>query len=151
TQTTLMPDAAERIGDFSNVLNAFGQPVTIIDPTTGAPFPGNTIPANRISAQARPLLNFYPLPNFPQSAGYNYQVPIVSRSDQDDVLVRWNRALGRKDFITGNLAYRNTRAGGPNIFGFVDSTDSAGMNAGVNWRHVFNQRWNWSVGYTFSR
>ena len=36
----------------------------VIDPSTGAPFPGNVIPQNRISPQANALLSFYPLPEF---------------------------------------------------------------------------------------
>ena len=42
TQTTTMPTALERGGDFSQ---SFAQgPVTIYDPLTGNPFPGNIIP-----------------------------------------------------------------------------------------------------------
>lgn len=55
--STFTPPASWRTGDFS----ASG--ATIIDPTTGKPFPGNVIPANRInpvSAKALPL--FFPNP-----------------------------------------------------------------------------------------
>ena len=44
-QTTLMPTAAERAGDFSQTLNLLGQPVNVIDPSTGAPFPGRSFPS----------------------------------------------------------------------------------------------------------
>ena len=40
TSTTLMPTEAERSGDLSKTLNRLGQLVTVIDPATGAPFPG---------------------------------------------------------------------------------------------------------------
>jgi hypothetical protein len=33
TQTSLMPTAAERAGDFSQTLNRLGKPVQAIDPT----------------------------------------------------------------------------------------------------------------------
>ncbi len=36
--------------------------VTIIDPQTGQPFPGNIIPASRLSANGTAILNLYPLP-----------------------------------------------------------------------------------------
>jgi hypothetical protein len=52
-----VPTAALRGGNF----NAEG--VTPIDPTTGAPFPGNVIPTNRINSVAANILNLYPLPN----------------------------------------------------------------------------------------
>ena len=35
---------------------------TIIDPQTGQPFPGNIIPANRLSPNGLAILNLYPLP-----------------------------------------------------------------------------------------
>ena len=50
-----VPVAAEREGVFSTAVK---------DPTTGQPFPGNTIPANRINATSALLLQKYvPLPN----------------------------------------------------------------------------------------
>ncbi len=59
-----MPTALERAGDFSQSLAANGKLITITDPTTGAPFPGNVIPTNRINAVGQSILNFYPLPNY---------------------------------------------------------------------------------------
>ena len=75
TNSSLMPGQAMRSGDFS-------QP--IVDPSNGQPFPENTIPASRIAPQSTALLKFYPLPNFPETVGYNYQVPLVSITHQDD-------------------------------------------------------------------
>ena len=40
TQSALVPTALERGGDFSQTLNAFGQPVTIVDPTPAGRSPG---------------------------------------------------------------------------------------------------------------
>ena len=57
-----------RTGDFSTLLNAQGQQVLIYDPLTTASdgtrqaFPGNRIPANRISPIARQALAYYPAP-----------------------------------------------------------------------------------------
>jgi hypothetical protein len=59
-QTTLqdtVPTQAMRNGDFSR------EGVTVIDPLTGKAFPGNVIPADRISPIAKQFLNLYPLPN----------------------------------------------------------------------------------------
>jgi hypothetical protein len=56
--TSTVPTPAMRRGDFA----AFA-PVT--DPDTGLPFPGNAIPASRISpVSQRVQERFYPLPNF---------------------------------------------------------------------------------------
>src|SRR5262249_49863773 len=59
----LMPTTAMRNGDFSKLTNASGQPVTIYDPLTHQPFPGNVIPANRINPVAAAMLKFLPTPD----------------------------------------------------------------------------------------
>ena len=57
TQNIAVMSAAERMGDFSGG-------GTIIDPMTGEPFPGNVIPADRLSPIAtRVISEFMPLPN----------------------------------------------------------------------------------------
>src|SRR5207302_7557247 len=88
TVTGRMPTAAERSGDFSQTVSPLGQPVQVIDPLTGLPFDGNVIPQNRITSQARALLDLFPLPNFNDAARYNYQIPIDDRTHQDRVKVR---------------------------------------------------------------
>jgi len=45
-----LPTALERSGDFSQSLGTNGALITIKDPTTGAPFPGNKIPSTRFNA-----------------------------------------------------------------------------------------------------
>ena len=66
TATGTVPTAAMRAGDLSELLNPanpfFRKTVVINDPTTGQPFPGNIIPADRISHNGQALLNAYPLP-----------------------------------------------------------------------------------------
>jgi Carboxypeptidase regulatory-like domain len=53
-----VPTAAMRNGDFSQTT------ITVKDPLTGQPFPGNVIPATRINPAARRIMDFfYPLPN----------------------------------------------------------------------------------------
>jgi hypothetical protein len=142
TASSLMPTQAMRSGDFSQ---------TISDPSNGLPFPENAIPASRIAPQSTALLAFYPLPNFPATAGYNYQIPLVSITHQDDVQGRANRILNRKHFVNGSFAYRNARNAGPNVFGFDDTTNTTGFNANANWRYMASPRLNFSLGYQFSR
>jgi hypothetical protein len=131
-----------RSGDLSQAIS---------DPNTGQPFPGNAIPASRTAPQSTALLKFYPLPNFPDSAGYNYQIPLVGISHQDDVQGRANKMLNRKHFVNGSFAYRNARSSGPNVFGFDDTGNTTGFNANANWRYMASQRLNFSLGYQFSR
>jgi trimeric autotransporter adhesin len=145
TTPGLMPTEAERNGNLSQLASS------IRDPTTGQPFPGSVIPQSRLSPQARALLNFYPLPNFNGSAGYNYQIPIVSPTHQDALQSRFNKAFNFKDQIYGSFAFQSTRADSPNLFGFLDTTDLLGINTTLHWSHRFGQRLFMNVGYQFSR
>ena len=64
--TGTVPTSAMRTGDFSILLNPsnpfFGEARVATDPLTGKPFPGNIIPASRISQQGTAILNAFPLP-----------------------------------------------------------------------------------------
>lgn len=57
TRLAHVPTMAERAGDFSQSGGA------IMDPFTGQPFPGNVIPAARISAAGAAAAALYPAPN----------------------------------------------------------------------------------------
>ncbi len=142
TDSALMPTAQERNGVFSS---------PVVDPHTGAPFPGNAISPTRISPQARALLSFYPLPNFDTGGRYNYQVPITTATHQDALQSRFNQTLGMKDQVYGRFAFESTRMDNPNIFGLLDTTDLLGFNTSVNWSHRFNQQLFLNLGYQFSR
>ena len=76
------PEPEMRNGDFSKLRNATGAPVIIYDPSSGIasangdpnrnPFPGNVIPANRISPVAAAVTKFMPLPNAATTANLQY-------------------------------------------------------------------------------
>ena len=135
-----VPTEAQRNGDFSALLS---QGIIIYDPLTAVrradgrverqPFPGNIIPANRISAIAKEILKYYPLPNQAGSAtglnnfitgnprgddfySMNYRVDHVL-TDRQRVFVRYsrnNRVEHRGNWTgdvngirpTGNFLYR---------------------------------------------
>src|SRR6266566_1838449 len=151
TQSALVPNLAERDGDFSQTLNALGQPVQLFDPATGLPFPGNTIPQSQISPPAQALLNFYPLPNVAGNLRYNYQIPIISNRHQDALQSRFDKTLNRKNQLYGDFAFLSTRTDSPNLFDFLDATDVLGINTGIHWSHRFNQELFLNLGYRFSR
>jgi hypothetical protein len=68
-----MPTALERAGNFSQSLNNQGVPISpIVNYQTGAPFPGNIIPAGQLYSPGQAVLNQYPLPNITQGPGQNY-------------------------------------------------------------------------------
>ncbi len=151
TQPGLMPTVAERSGDLSQALNAFGQPVQIFDPSTGLQFPGSIIPLSRISPQASALLKLYPLPNFSGNARYNYQVQTVGDTHQDSLQTRVNKALSRNNQLFGSLAFQSTRTDDPNLLGFLDTSNSTGLNTSINLRHSISMRMLVNLGYQYSR
>ena len=151
TDSGRVPDAAERVGNFSQTLNASGQPVEIFNPSTGQPFPGNVIPADDISAQAEALLNLYPLPNFSGGTGYNDQTSVVSDQHQDAMQLRMNQSVNNRNQIYGGFAFQSERSGTQNLFGFLDTTDLLGIDANIHWWHRLSQGLFLTTGYEFSR
>lgn len=157
-ETGLVPTAAEREGDFSSLVNAQGQPIGIYNPFTGQPYQNNIIPQGGapgdLSPQAVALLALYPQqnPNIPEASGYNYQAPVLNSDHQDALQSRIdNVRLGRKDLIYGGFNFQSTRAGSVNLFSFVDTTDTLGLNGNIHWTHRFSSRLFLFTGYTFSR
>ena len=142
TESALMPTLAARGGLLANA---------ILDPLTGAPFPGNVIPQSRMSRPAQALLGLYPIPNFDGNAGYNYQVPILSPTHRDALQSRVAKTLNSRNQVYGQFNFQSTRMDNPNVFGFLDTTDILGINTGANWSHRLNQRWFLNLGYQFSR
>ena len=57
-----IPTLAERTGNFSQSFNSDGSLHVIYDPLTGNPFPGNIIPASRITGVGQAIANTYPVP-----------------------------------------------------------------------------------------
>ena len=54
-----------RTGNFSGLTDSNGNPVTLVDPSNGQPFPGNIIPADRINPVSQKIQDkFFPMPNF---------------------------------------------------------------------------------------
>ncbi len=97
-----VPTTLERQGNFSQstqVVNGVATPVTIYDPATGLPVPGNNLAnaATPISPQAQALLAYYPAPNIPTNAeGYNYETIANAGNNQIAVNTRYVRTLGGK-------------------------------------------------------
>jgi trimeric autotransporter adhesin len=148
TDPGLVPTEAERTGDLSNLVNPLGQPVIVYDPATGLPFPGNVVP---VSSQAQALLQLYPSPNITGNPLYNYQVPVLNSTHQDALLSHLDKTLGRRDTLYGTFNFQSNRGSSVDLFGFVDKTDTLGINTNINWSHRFNQRLFLFAGYHFSR
>ena len=101
-----VPTAAMRSGDFS------GANFVINDPRTGAPFPGNIIPADRIDPLARRILDFYyPLPNAGVlSTGMGvYQQFVPETRNRERADLRLDHEISNADslFVRGSYQHRD--------------------------------------------
>jgi hypothetical protein len=146
-----MPTAAERLGDFSQSLTPLGQPLQIRDPLTGLPFAGNVIPPERISPQARALLDLFPMPNFNDDARYNYQIPLIDSTHTDGLQGRLNKAINPRNQIVGNIDVQSTRSDNVNLFNFLDTNRVFGINGAIQWTTRPTQRFSATFRYQFNR
>lgn len=145
-----MPTPLERAGDFSRT-RVGGVPVAIFDPATGAPFPGNVIPASRISPQAPSLLSFFPEPNLPFEIR-NYQTSWTGSSNSYNIGSRLsNIRIGSKDRLNGNFAYQGSNHTTPNLLAFTDTGSGRGINTGLMWSRNITAALINNVQFSFSR
>jgi hypothetical protein len=99
-----VPTQAMRNGDFS------AEGVTVIDPTTGNPFPNDTIPSSRISPVAQKILSLYPLPNagdlnVAHAANYIVNHSTTYSSNQYDI--RIDQYLTSRQTIFGRWTWKD--------------------------------------------
>jgi hypothetical protein len=124
TTSALVPDQAEREGDFSGILNPIGQPITIYDPNTGLPLPNETVPTlsgctapqTCIQPQAVVLLNYYPLPNLAGNSRYNYETGLLSNTHEDALESRLDKGIGHRDEFYGGFGFQSVRGDSENLF-----------------------------------
>jgi hypothetical protein len=151
TVFAIVPTEAQRSGDFS----APGT-LPIMDPQTGSPFPGNVIPADRISQFARVFDEFLPAPNFTGSgslAPFNYTAHVSPTFENDQVNVRFDHTFSEDDSLYGRYSYFDTFNSSPGIhplYGVTYPYDA--QNVVISENHafgpsLFNQ---FVLGYTRS-
>ena len=146
----LVPTAEERQGNLGGLTNAQGQAVTVYEPGTNTPYPGNMVP---VSTQAAALLALYPAanPEIPSTSGYNYQAAVLNDAHQDSMQSRFDKNLGLKDNLNGGFAFQSTRSDSVSLFGFVDHTGTLGINGNIQWAHRLRPRIFVYTNYSFSR
>lgn len=133
----VVPADTVRTGDFS--ATAPVRPSVIYDPLSRSPFPDNRLPQSRISSIALGLLPFIPLPNQP-GATQNYRLTATQPQTTDNLNLRLNRSLTRKDRLAFDMAWQRRSAENIQLFGWRDPSDGNGMNYGLNWSHNFSPR-----------
>jgi hypothetical protein len=127
----LVPTAGQRAGDLSSLTSD-----PIIDPVTGNPFPGNVIPADRISQTARTLLaNYYPLPNNTSNSNANLFLQTPIPADTNGYDVRIDHVLTKKQSVYGRWSWKNIAATGQN--GLLPSEKIAERNRNLLISHNY--------------
>jgi hypothetical protein len=128
-----VPPDALRAGDFSQAYNADGSLQVIYDPMSGnadgtgrVPFPGNRIPANRISGIAKQIQALYPEPNLAGSAtGANVGGQTISRNyvreqnrkfDRNNVDFKVNYNLSSSTQVWGKYSRMGANVNSPQAF-----------------------------------
>jgi hypothetical protein len=144
-----VPTAAARTGDFS----AYG--VNIYDPLTGVPaarqqFPGNVIPASRLSPQAQKILALIPLPNAPGLENGTRNNFVASNSEtfnEDSFNVRLDGRLRDGANMFGRYSRGKFLRDGPTALGAGGGRELVSLG-GVS--DVKNQSVAYGIDYTLS-
>ena len=140
-----VPSAAMKAGDFSDTGTTIYDPLTL-DPETNLrqPFPGNIIPANRISQQASYINQFLP---DPQRSGYsgNFISNPTRGIDRDEYSARYDGDLSDTDTITFRYTWQDAFILEPvpntwntPIDGFRENQSLNGENHKFGWTHTFS-------------
>ncbi len=147
TRISTVPLPNERVGDFSPAAaaaNGIKYP-TLVDPSTGMPFPNNVIPASAIDPYGLKLLNLFPEPNLPgELNNYARTGALLDDDDTIDARVDWNASEKDLVFFRYTGSSRNLIVPG-NYAGLADGTDTSAWgnstlksyNAAIGWTRVF--------------
>ncbi len=151
TMRAIVPTADQRRGDFGTL--------TIIDPSTGQPFPNNVIPASRLNEVSLNLQEKYiPLPNF-ESGAVNFFAARAIPTDMHQYTVRVDHQFGAKDSIFIRWFDSRQRDSQPfrgGLPGFARYTNRNKKLLTVNETHIFSSAlvmearfaYDWTDGFT---
>jgi hypothetical protein len=145
----IVPTALERQGNFTQSYNATGQLILVKDPlatgsctatNSAACFPGNIIPASRISPVAQKLLSYYPTPNL--TGANNFIANFPTPDNWDDILFKVDQVLNAKDNFSLRVLERweattNPYSGSP-VGTFGATTSSTQELYGISETHIFS-------------
>ena len=152
--TLSIPSLKERAGDFSDWRDSDGNLIPIYDPATTRivdgevvrdPFPGNVIPANRISPLAQEWIRYLPQPTSDGPLN-NYLVPVAIPDsilgDSNYLFGRFDTYIGQKDHVHVSLWHQRAPAKFVSTLPheLANETYSDPQNSSVhrlNWDHTF--------------
>ena len=143
-----IPPVAFRNGDFSSATTKIYDPATgNADGSGRTPFPGNVIPANRISPIAQKLLAFLPAPNVNAALGQNnYEFLGVRQKNTEAFDVKLNYQATDRDSLSYRFSFMRPEVfdpgtfgiyGGPSNGGFAGTGTNKTFSTALNWTHTF--------------
>lgn len=150
-QSAIVPTTLERTGDFSQSTSPTGAPLTLFDPTTGAPFASNRIPANRLSPEALSLLNLYPMPNIAAGGRYNYQAPLLTRTEREALQTRITQNLDTRNQVLFSLQYQRTQTTSTSLFDFTGTSGASTLDVSGTWSRRISPFFSTRLRYQFTR
>ena len=135
--TRSVPIQAWRDGDFSGIAG-----LTLRDPQSQLPFPGNKIPSARFSKTATAALGLWPKQNFGDplaTISNNLLVTNPNRFSDNQLTGKGDWELSGKDRFSGrytHAAHDQTTIGAllPGFELFIPPSNTVGL---VNWTHIF--------------
>lgn len=147
-----VPTVLQRSGNFTEVANGIYDPLTgAVNSTGRTAFPGNVIPADRISPIAQRLIGFIPLPNIP-TAPYgqtNYTKAQVRERTTDGVDAKVNHTLNQRDQLSYRFNFMRPvvfdpglygQYGGPANGGFAGEGTNNSSSSAITWTRVFSAK-----------
>ena len=144
TNTAAVPTDAMKNGDFSQLLGTnpwYSTPQLIRDPLTGVPFPGNIIPANRLSPNGIALMKLYPSPTPGYQTGTaNLIMNSENPQDQRKDNIRFDYRLRNNHSFTFRYSKQNWVA--------IDAFRGTFPFARTDWDRpntTMNMNWAWTV------
>jgi len=136
---TIVPHANEVQGNFSA-----RRDITVLDPTTRQPFPGNVIPQSRMDPVGRAFASLYPAPNIAsnditRAPGANYTVNVSDALTQDYGTLKADHNIGSSD----RLSVRYSIAKAPQSVAAVYPNAYADLRAGIRENRIHNLTGTW--------
>jgi hypothetical protein len=145
-----LPSAAFRSGDFSSQIAR----AQLYDPASGnkdtgagrTPFAGNIIPNNLISATAKKVLGWVPLPNLGSGLTNNYASQTTRSKDTNSFDIKVDHSQTDNDRFSVRYSFQRPVVTDPGRFGiyggggkgFAATGKNRVQSAAVNYTHVFS-------------
>jgi hypothetical protein len=142
----VVPDAAMRGGDFSEVAQHIWDPTTgNVDGTGRTAFSNNLVPGYRISPIAQNLMKFIPMPNIPnvKLGQNNFQQAQTRDKTTDGFDGKVNYTLSAKDQVSGRLSFMRPVVFDPGVFGQYGGPANGGF-AGTGTNTAYSAAGTWT-------